>query len=149
MPTNKTQRSHWNNLEFSQMLSVCVSSRVGLPNVDLIVCVWRLLLVSIDRLDFICKEVYIPLSNFWSVPCSCCWNLIKLKSIFFSFSVYECVCFVGWGFRQGQEVCEYAHECLHIRCIPSPSITHMARGLCINFSMPLSVRETDLFCPIL
>lgn len=63
MPTNKTQRSHWNNLR-TQMLSICVSSRIVLPCVDLVVCVWRLLLVSIDELDFICKEVYIPLSYF-------------------------------------------------------------------------------------
>lgn len=41
--------------------------------------------------DFICKEVYIPLSSFRLVPCSYCWILIKWESIFSRFSGYAVV----------------------------------------------------------
>lgn len=69
----------------SQMLSICVKSQIVLHSVDIVVCVWRLLLVCIDGLDFICKEMYIPLSNFRLVTLGYCWNLIKLESIFLQF----------------------------------------------------------------
>lgn len=81
-----------------QMLSICVSTEIALHNVDLVVCVWRLLLVSVDWLHFICKEeVNIPLSNFWHVPCGRCWNLIKSGGYFLQIFSVKCVCVCDCG----------------------------------------------------
>lgn len=108
MPTNEPQRSHWKNpsigsfhWDFSDAFNQHQIQNSTTQCGPCCMCVWRLLLVSMDGLDFICK-VYIPLSNCRLVPCGCCWDLIKLESIFFSFSAYKmCVFLWFWGFRIG------------------------------------------------
>lgn len=105
----KTERSHWNNLrkeclhwEFSDAFNLRQFFKIVPHSVNLVVCIWRLLVVSIDGLGFICKVVYVPLSNFRLMFCGYCWDLIKMH-IFLRFSAYKCVCVCGLGVRSGPE----------------------------------------------